>query len=103
MWAPDTQAGVQLAAVKFLQRVILVHSRGVADPRVSGVFFFWFARGPIIPSPPKLQNKNDPNLAIVPGDHPFLNAATLEAEGVALLQRLITDLYTKQYVRSVGS
>ncbi len=47
---------------------------------------------------PKLQNKNDPNLAIVPGDHPFINAAALEAEGVALLQRLITDLYTKQYV-----
>jgi len=46
----------------------------------------------------KLQNKNDPNLAIVPGDHPFINAAALEAEGVALLQRLITDLYTKQYV-----
>ena len=51
-------------------------------------------------SPPKLQNKNDPNLAIVPGDHPFLNAAALEAEGVTLLQRLITDLYTKQYVGS---
>ncbi|KAH9995475.1 Symplekin tight junction protein C terminal-domain-containing protein [Russula vinacea] len=65
MWAPD----VRLA-------VILVQSRGVADPR--------------------LQNKNDPNLSIVPGDHPFINAATLETEGVALLQRLITDLYTKQ-------
>jgi hypothetical protein len=35
MWAPGTQAGVQLAAVKFLQRVILVQSRGIADPRVS--------------------------------------------------------------------
>jgi hypothetical protein len=47
----------------------------------------------------KLQNKNDPNLALVPGDHPFINAAALEAEGVTLLQRLITDLYTKQCVR----
>jgi symplekin len=46
----------------------------------------------------KLQNKSDPNLAIVPGDHPFINTAALEAEGVALLQRLITDLYTKQCV-----
>ena len=46
----------------------------------------------------KLQNKNDPNLAIVPGDHPFINAAALETEGVTLLQRLITDLYTKQCV-----
>ncbi|KAI0272578.1 Symplekin tight junction protein C terminal-domain-containing protein [Gloeopeniophorella convolvens] len=76
VWAPGTPAGVQFAAVKFLQKVILVQSRGVADPR--------------------LQNKNDPNLAMVPGDHPFLNAAALETEGVALLQRLITDLYTKQ-------
>jgi symplekin len=76
MWAPNTQAGVQFAAVKFLQKVILVQSRGIADPR--------------------LQNKNDPNLALVPGDHPFINAAALEAEGVTLLQRLITDLYTKQ-------
>ena len=47
---------------------------------------------------PKLQNRNDPNLAIVPGDHPFINAFALETEGVTLLQRLITDLYTKQYV-----
>ncbi|KAF8273075.1 Symplekin tight junction protein C terminal-domain-containing protein [Lactarius quietus] len=76
MWAPNTHAGVQFAAVKFLQKVILVQSRGIADPR--------------------LQNKNDPNLAIVPGDHPFINAAALETEGVTLLQRLITDLYTKQ-------
>ena len=43
MWAPDAQAGVQFAAVKFLQRVILVQSRGVADPRVSVTFpFFLF-------------------------------------------------------------
>ncbi|KAH9032328.1 Symplekin tight junction protein C terminal-domain-containing protein [Lactarius hengduanensis] len=76
MWAPNTHAGVQFAAVKFLQKVILVQSRGIADPR--------------------LQNKNDPNLAIVPGDHPFINASALETEGVTLLQRLITDLYTKQ-------
>ncbi|KAI0305811.1 Symplekin tight junction protein C terminal-domain-containing protein [Multifurca ochricompacta] len=76
MWAPNTHVGVQFAAVKFLQKVILVQSRGIADPR--------------------LQDKNDPNLAIVPGDHPFINAAALEAEGATLLHRLITDLYTKQ-------
>ena len=40
MWALGTQAGVQFAAVKFLQRVILVQSRGVADPRVSISFLF---------------------------------------------------------------
>lgn len=56
------------------------------------------------PSPfKKLQNRNDPNLSNVPGDHPFINAAALETEGVTLLQRLITDLYTKQYVRPVVS
>ncbi len=46
MWSQNTQAGVQLAAVKFLQRVILVQSRGVADPRVSVIFpfFLMFAR-----------------------------------------------------------
>jgi hypothetical protein len=35
MWSPNAHAGVQFAAVKFLQRVILVQSRGIADPRVS--------------------------------------------------------------------
>ena len=38
MWAPEVQVGVQFAAVKFLQRVILVQSRGIADPRVSVIF-----------------------------------------------------------------
>jgi symplekin len=38
MWAPNAHAGVQFAAAKFLQRVILVQSRGVADPRVSWSF-----------------------------------------------------------------
>jgi symplekin len=104
MWAPNTQVGIQFASVKFLQRVILVQSRGVADPRVSrSIRPFHVTRPtecpcPSTPSPTKLQNKNDPNLAVVPGDHPFINAAALETEGVTLLQRLITDLYTKQCV-----
>jgi len=33
---PTTPLGVRLASIKFLQRVILVHSKGVTDPRVSG-------------------------------------------------------------------
>jgi symplekin-like protein len=41
MWSQNAQAGVQFAAVKFLQRVILVQSRGVADPRVSVIFPFF--------------------------------------------------------------
>lgn len=31
---PTTPLGVRLSAIKFLQRVILVHSKGVSDPRV---------------------------------------------------------------------
>ncbi|KAH9170343.1 hypothetical protein EDB89DRAFT_1316012 [Lactarius sanguifluus] len=71
MWAPNT------------------HSRAIADPRVSS---------PIVVSPRmtrslKLQKKA---LAIVAGDHLFINASALETEGVTLLQRLITGLYTKR-------
>ncbi|TFK51746.1 hypothetical protein OE88DRAFT_1679157 [Heliocybe sulcata] len=72
--APGVPMGVKLAAVKFMQRVVLVQTRGVADPR--------------------LQNKNDPNLAMCPGDHPFLPVAALEQEGVKLLEGIITMLYT---------
>lgn len=32
---PTTPLGVRLAAIKFLQRVILVHSKGASDPRVN--------------------------------------------------------------------
>ncbi len=102
MWAPDAQAGVQLAAGKFLQGVILVQSRGVADPRVSDNFFISGLNVLcMLKMVLKLQNKNDPNISNVPGDHPFINAAVLETEGVTLLQRLITDLYTNQYVGPV--
>ncbi|KZT27847.1 hypothetical protein NEOLEDRAFT_1130335 [Neolentinus lepideus HHB14362 ss-1] len=72
--APGVPMGVKLAAVKFMQRVILVQTRGVADPR--------------------LQNKNDPNLSMCPGDHPFVPVAALEHEGVKLLESIITMLYT---------
>lgn len=32
--SPHTSTGVKLAALKFMQRVILVQTRGVSDPRV---------------------------------------------------------------------
>ncbi|EPQ56463.1 hypothetical protein GLOTRDRAFT_59735 [Gloeophyllum trabeum ATCC 11539] len=72
--AAGVPMGIKLASVKFMQRVILVQTRGVADPR--------------------LQNKNDPNLAMCPSDHPFIPVAALEAEGVKLLEGIITMLYT---------
>jgi symplekin len=32
--SPHTNGGVRLSAVKFMQRLILVETRGVSDPRV---------------------------------------------------------------------
>jgi len=62
MWAPDSQAGVQFAAVKFLQRVILVQSRGVADPRVSWSSFRLYVLVRIKASPcsPKATKQKRP-------------------------------------------
>ncbi|KAH7106040.1 Symplekin tight junction protein C terminal-domain-containing protein [Auriculariales sp. MPI-PUGE-AT-0066] len=65
--------GMKEAALKFVLRTIQVHTRGVSDPR--------------------LQNKADPNLAMVPGNHPFIQAATLEKDGNELLQTVITVYY----------
>ena len=69
---------------------------------LSSFRLYVLARTKASPCSPKLQNRNDPNLSMVPGDHPFIDAASLEVEGATLLRRLITDfLYTKQYVGSV--
>ncbi|KAG5647460.1 hypothetical protein DXG03_009391 [Asterophora parasitica] len=78
LWAPTAGTGVKLSAMKFVQKVILVQTRGVSDPR--------------------LQNKNDPNLAFCPADHPFIPAAQLENEGKKLLEGVITTLYSSQNV-----
>lgn len=34
VWSPVVNIGVKLSAMKFVQRVILVQTRGVQDPRV---------------------------------------------------------------------
>ncbi|QRW17189.1 symplekin [Rhizoctonia solani] len=68
-------AGIRLSAIKFMQRAILVQTRGVNDPRV-------------------LQNKGDPNLSMCPTDHPFVSAQALETEGGELLKKCIMILYT---------
>ncbi|GLB41805.1 putative symplekin tight junction protein C terminal [Lyophyllum shimeji] len=78
LWSPSTAVGVKLSAMKFVQRVILVQTRGVSDPR--------------------LQNKNDPNLALCPADHPFIFVAQLENEGKKLFDGLVATLYTSQSV-----
>ncbi|CDO73286.1 hypothetical protein BN946_scf185008.g48 [Trametes cinnabarina] len=73
VWTPHVNNGVRLAAVKFMQRVILVQTRGVSDPR--------------------LQNKDDPNLSMCPTDHPFISVQALEAEGIKLLEGVVRLLF----------
>ncbi|KAF8757940.1 Symplekin tight junction protein C terminal [Rhizoctonia solani] len=67
-------AGIRLSAIKFMQRAILVQTRGVNDPRVVQH---------------QLQNKGDPNLSMCPTDHPFVSAQALETEGGELLKKCI--------------
>ncbi|KAF9482650.1 hypothetical protein BDN70DRAFT_874838 [Pholiota conissans] len=78
IWTPNVNAGIRLSAMKFVQKVILVQTRGVSDPR--------------------LQNKNDPNISFCPVDHPFIPVAQLEAEGQKLLETLARILYSSQDV-----
>ncbi|KAG8760401.1 hypothetical protein FRC11_000462 [Ceratobasidium sp. 423] len=66
--------GIRLSAIKFMQRAILVQTRGVNDPR--------------------LQNKADPNLSMCPSDHPFISAQALETEGADLLKKCVMILFT---------
>ena len=42
----------------------------------------------------QLRNGNDPNLAMCPSDHPFISVTALDAEGLKLLEGVITLLYT---------
>ncbi|KAF4593096.1 hypothetical protein EYR38_008806 [Pleurotus pulmonarius] len=78
IWSPGATAGIRLSAMKFMQRVILVQTRGVSDPR--------------------LQNKNDPNISFCPADHPFLSVPTLEQEGQRLYEGIVTIFLSSQNV-----
>ncbi|XP_006461965.1 hypothetical protein AGABI2DRAFT_206048, partial [Agaricus bisporus var. bisporus H97] len=78
VWSSMINEGVKLSAIKFVQRVILVQTRGVQDPR--------------------LQKPNDPNISSCPVDHPFIPVAKLEAEGQKLLEGVIATLYSSQDV-----
>ncbi|KAJ3536396.1 hypothetical protein NM688_g6844 [Phlebia brevispora] len=83
VWSQHAPSGVKLAAIKFMQRVVLVQTRGVNDPR--------------------LQNKNDPNLSMCPSDHPFISVNVLEGEGLKLLESIITMLYTSSNVDIISA
>lgn len=50
----------------------------------------------------QLQKKEDPNVAMCPSDHPFINVSALEAEGLKLLENIITILFTSQCVSIVS-
>ncbi|KAJ7077855.1 Symplekin tight junction protein C terminal-domain-containing protein [Mycena belliarum] len=78
VWSPTVSNGVRLPSIKFLQRVILVQTRGNSDPR--------------------LQNKNDPNISFCAADHPFISVPKLEAEGQKLFEAVIALLYTSQNI-----
>ncbi|KAF8605954.1 hypothetical protein BDV93DRAFT_490054 [Ceratobasidium sp. AG-I] len=71
---PNLALGIRLSAMKFMQRAILVQTRGVNDPR--------------------LQNKADPNLSLCPTDHPFIPVTALETEGQELVKKCIMTLYS---------
>lgn len=78
VWSQTVSVGVKLSAMKFVQRVILVQTRGISDPR--------------------LQNKNDPNISFCPVDHPYISVAKLESEGQKLLEGVVATLYSSQDV-----
>lgn len=89
---PTTPLGVRLASIKFLQRVILVHSRGASDPRVSPPLFQIIR----IPTLMQLHNPNDPHLAFVPENHPFLNATALKAEGHKVTEQCLLTFWNSR-------
>jgi len=97
VWAPNVNVGIRLSAMKFVQRVVLVQTRGVSDPRVSQPpiilgFLLTFV---------KLQKQNDPNISFCPVDHPFISAATLEAECQRLLETLSKLLFSSKYEQAI--
>lgn len=65
--------GVRICCIKFVQRVILVQSRGVTDPR--------------------LVDRSETSLATVPANHPLLSLPSLDAEAQGLLDRLLSILH----------
>ncbi|KAF5374859.1 hypothetical protein D9758_000263 [Tetrapyrgos nigripes] len=76
--SPTINLGIKISSLKFMQRIILVQTRGPPDPR--------------------LQNKNDPNIVLCPPDHPFIPVPHLEAEAAQLLEQVIKILYTTSNV-----
>ncbi|EJD43771.1 hypothetical protein AURDEDRAFT_65903 [Auricularia subglabra TFB-10046 SS5] len=81
--ASTASLGIKEAALKFVQRVIQVQTRGISDPR--------------------LQNTADPNLTSVPSNHPFISSPVLEAEANQLIEMIVTIFFTSQNPDLLGS
>lgn len=96
MWSSTTSNGVKLSAIKFIQRIIIVQTRGISDPRVAFHKLLLYMRAHCVTLCNLQLQKNDPNISNVPADHPFIPALALEAEGMKLLERVITILYASQ-------
>ncbi|KAF8544419.1 hypothetical protein BDD12DRAFT_815871 [Trichophaea hybrida] len=67
---------VRICCIKFVQRVILVQSRGITDPR--------------------LMDRSEVNLLSVPANHPLLPLSSLDAEAQGLLDRLLSIFHEKR-------
>jgi len=74
-----------------VQKVIQTQTRGTSDPRVrtSPTHIILFSYDRYL----KLQSRVEPNLAMCPSHHPFMNAQTLEDEAKRLLEECIKTLY----------
>lgn len=77
-----------------MQRAILVQTRGISDPRVRSHWAYTLFASSYAHE--QLQKQNDPNLSMLPSDHPFMSVAALEAEGVELMKGVFTILYTSK-------
>jgi symplekin len=87
----DTAApGVRICCIKFLQRVVLVQTPGMVDPRVCNMPVHILPYHAYILQRP---DHSDISLALVPRDHPIIPYASLEAEGHGLLDRLLDIIH----------
>jgi len=87
----DTAApGVRICCIKFLQRVVLVQTPGIVDPRVGGTSCQISPHHAHVSQRP---DHSDISLALVQRDHPIIPYASLEAEGHGLLDRLLDIIH----------
>ena len=90
------RAGVHIAAVKFLQRIVLVQMLGVSHPRVR-LPRLARALADVVHSSRTRATRT--SISFCAADHLFLAGAVLEVEGKQLLDAIATLLYTSQSVR----